>query len=320
MDKNSLYRFFEGQASIEEMRAVKEWAESSEEHSKQFHRERKLFNAMILIGNPKWTAINTTKRNRYFIREFLKIASVIIIAVSITATIFSITNEHHKHVDIAMQTIIVPAGQRVNIELPDGSNVWLNAGTQMQYPVGEFCPILYKKERVELLYHGQFWYSETPDKPSKSWNSFCNRICTWGKFKDKKTDKYFFFFSSHFDHVSNEARVNSAKLLVQKVQEIAGDLPYFCTGDLNCDPDEEPISFILNSGLFKDSYSISETTPKGPAGTLHYWNFDFNPEHRIDYILVEKSIKVLSFETITDDARQGRFSSDHYPIMIKAEL
>ena len=83
---------------------------------------------------------------------------------------------------------------------------------------------------------------------------------------------------------------------------------------------EEPISFILNSGLFKDSYSISETTPKGPAGTLHYWNFDFNPEHRIDYILVEKSIKVLSFETITDDARQGRFSSDHYPIMIKAEL
>mgnify|MGYP000240701905 CR=1 FL=1 len=130
------------------------------------------------------------------------------------------------------------------------------------------------------------------------------------------------FSSSHRILIMSaiEARVNSAKLLVQKVQEIAGDLPYFCTGDLNCDPDEEPISFILNSGLFKDSYSISETTPKGPAGTLHYWNFDFNPEHRIDYILVEKSIKVLSFETITDDARQGRFSSDHYPIMIKAEL
>ena len=197
---------------------------------------------------------------------------------------------------------------------------YIGTGRDDGKEAGEFCPILYKKERVELLYHGQFWYSETPDKPSKSWNSFCNRICTWGKFKDKKTDKDFFFFSSHFDHVSNEARVNSAKLLVQKVQEIAGDLPYFCTGDLNCDPDEEPISFILNSRLFKDSYSISETTPKGPAGTLHYWNFDFNPEHRIDYILVEKSIKVLSFETITDDARQGRFSSDHYPIMIKAEL
>ena len=152
MDKNSLYRFFEGQASIEEMKAVKEWAESSEEHSKQFHRERKLFNAMILIGNPKWTAINTTKRNRYFIREFLKIASVIIIAVSITATIFSITNEHHKHVDIAMQTIIVPAGQRVNIELPDGSNVWLNAGTQMQYPVS------FMKDKREVILDGEAYF------------------------------------------------------------------------------------------------------------------------------------------------------------------
>ena len=152
MDKNSLYRFFEGQASIEEMKAVKEWAESSEEHSKQFHRERKLFNAMILIGNPKWTAINTTKRNRYFIREFLKIASVIIIAVSITATIFSITNEHHKHVDIAMQTIIVPAGQRVNIELPDGSNVWLNAGTQMQYPVS------FMEDKREIILDGEAYF------------------------------------------------------------------------------------------------------------------------------------------------------------------
>ena len=157
MDKNSLYRFFEGQASIEEMKAVKEWAESSEEHSKQFHRERKLFNAMILIGNPKWTAINTTKRNRYFIREFLKIASVIIIAVSITATIFSITNEHHKHVDIAMQTIIVPAGQRVNIELPDGSNVWLNAGTQMQYPVS------FMEDKREIILDGEAYFDVRKD-------------------------------------------------------------------------------------------------------------------------------------------------------------
>ena len=36
---------------------------------------------------------------------------------------------------LAMQTITVPAGQRVNLDLPDGSNVWLNAGTKMQYPV-----------------------------------------------------------------------------------------------------------------------------------------------------------------------------------------
>ena len=36
---------------------------------------------------------------------------------------------------IALQTITVPAGQRINITLPDGTDVWLNARTTIQYPV-----------------------------------------------------------------------------------------------------------------------------------------------------------------------------------------
>lgn len=36
---------------------------------------------------------------------------------------------------VALQTIAVPAGQRINITLPDGTNVWLNARTTIQYPV-----------------------------------------------------------------------------------------------------------------------------------------------------------------------------------------
>ena len=47
MDKDLLYRFFEGRASVEEMRLVKEWSETSEENSKLLRRERKLFNAII---------------------------------------------------------------------------------------------------------------------------------------------------------------------------------------------------------------------------------------------------------------------------------
>ena len=44
-------------------------------------------------------------------------------------------NKDNEDMYLAMQTITVPAGQRVNLDLPDGSNVWLNAGTKMQYPV-----------------------------------------------------------------------------------------------------------------------------------------------------------------------------------------
>ena len=35
---------------------------------------------------------------------------------------------------VAMSTISVPEGQRTNVTLPDGSNVWLNACTTIQYP------------------------------------------------------------------------------------------------------------------------------------------------------------------------------------------
>lgn len=50
MDKDLLYRFFEGRASVEEMRLVKEWSEASEENSKLLRRERKLFNASFFRG------------------------------------------------------------------------------------------------------------------------------------------------------------------------------------------------------------------------------------------------------------------------------
>ena len=89
MDKELLYRFFEGDASENEMRAIKEWAEASEENSRLLRRERKLFNAMILV-QPSLTASkqaigseNQVKR-RYAIRDFLKIAAVVAIVIIVT--------------------------------------------------------------------------------------------------------------------------------------------------------------------------------------------------------------------------------------------
>ena len=75
MDKDLLYRFFEGRASVEEMRLVKEWSEASEENSKLLRRERKLFNAIILSGRLEPSDGQTTlrKKRNHFVREFLKI-------------------------------------------------------------------------------------------------------------------------------------------------------------------------------------------------------------------------------------------------------
>ncbi len=161
MDKDLLYRFFEGRASVEEMRLVKEWSEASEENSKLLRRERKLFNAIILSGRFESSDGQTTlrKKRNHFVREFLKIASVVAITVGITAALFSI-GEDKEDMNVAMQTITVPAGQRVNLDLPDGSNVWLNAGTTMKYPVS------FMKGKREVMLDGEAYFEVAHNEKS----------------------------------------------------------------------------------------------------------------------------------------------------------
>lgn len=161
MDKDILYRFFEGHATVDEMKSVKEWTEASEENNRLFRRERKLFNAMVLVGHSKESGIPTkeNKKKNYFIREFLKIASIIIITVGVTAALFSI-GEDKEDVHIAMQTITVPTGQRVNLDLPDGTNVWLNAGTKMQYPVS------FMQGKREVILDGEAYFEVAHNEKS----------------------------------------------------------------------------------------------------------------------------------------------------------
>lgn len=151
MDRDLLYRFFEGHASVEEMKSIKEWAEASDENSKLLRRERKLFDAIILSGRLEQHAAGQGKKRKYIFRELLKIASVVAITVGITAAVFSIGKDRDRD-EVAMQTITVPAGQRVNLDLPDGTNVWLNAGTRMKYPVS------FMKEKREVILDGEAYF------------------------------------------------------------------------------------------------------------------------------------------------------------------
>ena len=156
MDKDILYRFFEGCASVEEIRQVKEWAEASDEHRKSLRRERKLFNAMILAGQPVQKDMRMTimRRRNHYVGELLKIASVVVVTVIVTATLF-LTGKDNDGVNLAMQTITVPARQRVNLDLPDGTNVWLNAGTRMQYPTA------FMKGKREVTLDGEAYFEVT---------------------------------------------------------------------------------------------------------------------------------------------------------------
>ncbi len=182
--------------------------------------------------------------------------------------------------------------------------------------MGEYSCIFYKKEKYTVEQQGTFWLSATPDTVSMGWDAVCNRVCTYGLFKDKKTKKRFWVFNTHFDHIGVTARIESAKLITNKIEQLKkqNNYPVILTGDFNSKPTEAPAQYITS--LMNNARTISETPAYGPADTWNAFQFDKKPENCIDYIFVSKEdkIKVKKFATITD-SYDKKYPSDHFPIL-----
>jgi len=179
---------------------------------------------------------------------------------------------------------------------------------------GEFSPIFYNKHRFVKKEGGVFWLSQTPNVPSKGWDAMFNRVCTWVRLYDKLNKKEFLVFNTHYDHVGVQARIESAKLIKQKIQEIAPKLPVVYTGDLNVTPETDAIATIKS--FLSDSKEVSIEPPYGPEGTFNGFKFDSPLKDRIDYIFVNKGFKVQKYGVLTDNKEQ-RYFSDHLPVMVK---
>ncbi|WP_311316279.1 endonuclease/exonuclease/phosphatase family protein [Epilithonimonas hominis] len=178
---------------------------------------------------------------------------------------------------------------------------------------GEYSAIFYDKNKLEVIKSGTFWLSETPEKPSKGWDAAYNRVCTYAFFKIKKTGKQFLAMNLHFDHVGDVARVNSAKLILEKIKELnPKNLPLTLAGDFNLTDGSEPIKIISKS--LTDSYYNSQKPHYGPKGT--WQNFDINTPstERLDYVFV-KGFDVLSNRTINDRRENLLYPSDHFPVL-----
>lgn len=134
MEKELLHKFFAGTATLKEKEAIMHWMELDPGNKQFLLKERKLYNAVLLHGEDKQVQ-QQAGRQQYFlhrgIARFLRVAAMIVVAFGLGYFWQSEKTEG----PIAMQTISVPAGQCVNVTLPDGSNIWLNAQTTIQYPV-----------------------------------------------------------------------------------------------------------------------------------------------------------------------------------------
>ena len=187
---------------------------------------------------------------------------------------------------------------------------------------GEFSALFYKKESLELLDSGTFWLSEHPERPGvKGWDAACCRIVTWGKFKCKKSGREFACANTHFDHIGQTARRESAKLLLAKAAELTkGELPFFVSGDFNAD-DTTDVYKILTGGYdnFSGLTDAGKIAPERIAPVKRtYHEFGLYPPDKdgvIDYVFINEKVAVQKYE-IGADKRNGRYPSDHNSLTV----
>ena len=184
---------------------------------------------------------------------------------------------------------------------------------------GEFTPIFYKKALFQTLKTGVFWLSDTPDViGSVGWDAALPRIATWVLLENRKNQKQYFILNTHFDHRGQQARVESAKLILKKIEALGGVQPIVIMGDFNVTTDNEAYKTLAYSDSFSDAKSISITPPKGRNGTFNAFKMK-HQVYQIDYIFVNKKVKVNSYE-VASPTYDGRQVSDHYPVMVELEI
>lgn len=176
---------------------------------------------------------------------------------------------------------------------------------------GESTPLFYHRDRwrIDDAHQGTIWLSTQPNKPgSKSWDSSLPRICTWGRFERTGAGEpqAIWVMNTHFDHRGSTARLKSARLIRQKVEQRPKEMihePVIVLGDLNTPPGSPPILALGMADALRESTS----------GTWNGWDTTNRTGPRIDFIL-SRDLETLLGKVDFLTTKEERPASDHWPI------
>ena len=153
-----LQRYIKGEVTEDERIRVVVWLDESPDHMDEYFVLRKLYD--ITLWNDKVKdplSIKGRKRSLLNIGlGIIKIAAIFLIAF---VGSHYYLNQHQPA--SKLQTIHVPAGQRVELTLSDGTEVWLNSSTTLRFPTYFTAD----SRKVELEGEGYFTVKHDADCP-----------------------------------------------------------------------------------------------------------------------------------------------------------
>lgn len=167
MNREILQKYISGQATDSEKQIVTEWIQQSDANMREYLSLHKLHDIAIWRME---TVLREKGKRCFSLRtiyiEAAKIAAVI--ALVLIATDWFGKSE--VLVAESLQSIYVPAGQRAELMLADGTKVWLNARSKLTFP-GSFKGDV---RNVKLDGEGYFMVAKNEEQPFIVETEKCN--------------------------------------------------------------------------------------------------------------------------------------------------
>lgn len=170
MNSELLQKYISGNATETEKQRVIEWMQESPENMREYLAQRKLHDIALWRTEPVKTENKQLKKNftlRTLWIETAKIAAIF--AVILLGTHYW-SEKHQTEQSESLQSIHVPAGQRAELMLADGTKVWLNSLSTLTFP-GHFTGDV---RNVKLDGEGYFAVTKNAKQPFIVETNKCN--------------------------------------------------------------------------------------------------------------------------------------------------
>lgn len=181
----------------------------------------------------------------------------------------------------------------------------------------EYVALFYDTRRFDMLDHGNFWFSDTPEVPgSMGWGNYVPRMTTWARLADRETGRPFTFVNTHLDHFHPRARTRGASLLRERFPPANGE-PMLLVGDFNSIPRRFVHRHLTEDAGFQDSFHLARERSHRFGGSFH--GFTGRGLMRLDWILCRPRWEVHRHVTVRDRPN-GVHPSDHFPVLAELAL
>ncbi len=187
---------------------------------------------------------------------------------------------------------------------------------------GEHTAVLYNKNVFKFIDGQNFWLSQTPDVPSRGWDSRHHRTATMVHLEHIGTGRELYYVNTHLDHEGPDAQRNGLQLIIDKIDTLnTHDVPMVLTGDFNMTLDNPSMSPLkdrlmnarLNAAQTDTLYSFNDWVDIYEAATpAHLYG---RGDNRIDYIYYSPDGRCDKYVTDTTTYLGIPYVSDHYPIV-----